>query len=103
MGSWFEEGKEVESGEKLKVQVREDEVIADEEGKVVSSEEGGGGELTWISLVQLLDMPWEKSRKMERRGEADLEVRWGFLRGSLKLTWRVMGGEVGRVIQREKG
>ena len=36
----------MESGEKLKVQVREDEVIADEEGKIVSSEEGGGGELT---------------------------------------------------------
>ncbi len=36
----------MESGEKLRVQVREDEVIADEEGKVVSSEEGRRVKLT---------------------------------------------------------
>lgn len=48
------------------VQGKEDEVIADEEVKVVSSEDGRKVKLTRVSLVQLLDMSREKSRKMER-------------------------------------
>lgn len=36
----------MKSGQKLRVQVREDEVIADEEGKVVSSEGGRTVKLT---------------------------------------------------------
>lgn len=51
--------------------------------KVGSSEGGGIVTLTWASLVQLLDLLWEKSRKMKRRGQSVLEVRWRLLRGSL--------------------
>lgn len=42
----FEQGKEVESVEKLREQEREDEVIVDEGGKVVSSEGEGRVKLT---------------------------------------------------------
>lgn len=87
----FKGSKEVESEEKLWLQESEDEVIADEEGKVASSEE----ERVKMTPVSLLDLPWEKSRKMERSGEnvpGREEER--FQRGSLQLTRRVMGGKI---------
>lgn len=59
----------MESEEKLWLQESEDEVIADEEGKVASSEEERRVKLTPVSLVQLLDLSWEKSRKMEKSEE----------------------------------
>lgn len=58
------------SQEKLRAQEKNDEVIAHEERKVASSEEGRGVKLTRVSLVQLFDLHGEKSRKMKRRGKS---------------------------------
>lgn len=47
------------------------EVVADEEGKVGRSslDEGRRVKLTRVSLVQLLDFPWEKSKKKRKGGK----------------------------------
>lgn len=57
------------------------EVVADEEGKVGSLDGGRRVKLTRVSLVHLLDFPWEKKKKKKERGEVHLEVRRRFLRG----------------------
>lgn len=57
----------MESEEKLREKKREDKVIVDEEGKVVSSEGRRRVKLTLVSLMQLLDLSCKKSRKMKSR------------------------------------
>lgn len=57
----------MESEEKLREKKRDDEVIVNEEGKVVSSEGRIRVKLTLFSLMQLLDLSCKKSSKMKSR------------------------------------